>query len=101
MVPRRKVGRVSVFAVVMSIFYLKAWCVSMKYLRVSLLAAFLVFISVVVCSSEDNTTKQEKCEKQRIQCTQAYLTTNSFGVQMVTSEGHRVCWEAYHQCMGD
>ncbi len=39
-----------------------------------------------------------KCESAKKRCMAQYTVTNSFGVKMVTPDGAKRCWAAFHQC---
>ena len=50
--------------------------------------------------AQDKQSKEEYCTTERKKCTQQYLTKNSFGAEMVTPEGTKICWSQYRKCMG-
>ena len=39
-----------------------------------------------------------KCEAAKKRCMAQHMTTNSYGVKMVTPDGAKRCWAAFHQC---
>ena len=39
-----------------------------------------------------------KCEVAKKSCMAQYTVTNSHGVRMVTPDGAKRCWAAFHQC---
>ena len=71
----------------MEIIYLKNY--------ISLISNF-----TFVAFAQDKQSKEEYCTTERKKCTQQYLTKNSFGAEMVTPEGTKICWSQYRKCMG-
>jgi len=39
-----------------------------------------------------------ECEAAKKRCMAQHMTTNSYGVKMVTPGGAKRCWAAFHQC---
>jgi hypothetical protein len=40
----------------------------------------------------------EKCEKRKEECFAQYTATDVRGNKYVTPDGHKICWDMYHEC---
>ena len=63
---------------------------------------FSVSMSGVADAARDNKAQSnaciEKCEKQKEQCFSQYKKSDASKGTYITPEGHKVCWQAYHEC---
>lgn len=71
-------------------------------MRFKMLLAFLMaFLLIMPAFAADNkpaTGCVQKCEDAKNSCMAQYTQSSSTGGKYVTPEGHKICWNGYHEC---
>jgi len=63
-------------------------------------AIFLLMFSLTAASAADKPASGcvDKCEAAKKSCMAQYTRSDSASGRYVTPEGHKICWQGYHDC---
>ncbi len=60
---------------------------------------FLLTIALTAAAADNPASGcVQKCEAAKKSCMAQYTRSDSSSGKYVTPEGHKVCWQAYHDC---
>ncbi len=65
------------------------------------LVVILVFLLAVLAFAADKkplSSCVQKCEDAKKSCMAQYTKSDSASGKYVTPEGHKICWNGYHEC---
>lgn len=63
-------------------------------------AIFLFMFSLTAAAAADKPASDciDKCETAKKSCMAQYTKSDSTSGKYVTPEGHKICWQGYHDC---